>query len=206
MGNFRTAEGLLKKVAQNLYSMSPAGQDTTRTTMSPAEAEAIWAAMESILPQARKIAREKQAGQQQLDRVMQDHQLARAALESNDLATASSLLQGSYRMLKQNVAELRSGDWLMIALPAADTREGWMDAAHRYIDWRYFNRQLISTMEDSGMNAGDIDQATLEADQIYGQASNIALQGDWEQAVATLDQAYQILEKAWLRSGVNFGI
>lgn len=205
LGNYGNAKGLLKTVAQSLYSMSP-GQNHSEAHLSSRKASAIVEAMESILPQAQRIASEKQTGQEQLDQVMLDHQRAKAALKSNDFATASNLLKSSYRLLKQNVADLRSGDRLMINLPAPDSREGWMDAAHRYIDWRYFNRQLLSELQLRGMNTANIDQANVDADQMYDLASNIALQGDWEQAVATVDQAYRILEKAWLKAGVDVGV
>lgn len=206
LGHYRTAEGLLKKVAQNLYSMSPEPEQMTGTHLSMNGARAIWAAMDAILPQAQRIAREKQASQEPLDQVMQDHQLARMALESDDLATASNLLRSSYRVLKQNIADLRSGDRLIIELPDPNSREGWMDAAHRYLDWRYFNRQLLSAMQENGLDTSDIDEANANADQLYDLASNIALQGDWKQAVATIDQAYRVLERAWRNVGVDLGV
>lgn len=167
---------------------------------------AIWETMASILPQAHRIASEKKTNQDQLHRLMLDHQIAKAALDSNDVATASELLNTTYRLMKQTVAELRSGDRLYIKLPQPDSREGWMDAAHRYLDWRYFNRELLSEMQLRGINTSDIEKANLDADQTYDLASSIAFQGDWEQAVETVDQAYRILEKAWQNVGVDIGI
>lgn len=202
-GNYRDAEALLQKLAQNLYSMSP---EQDRTRLSIKETLAILQAIDSILPQAQRIALEKQAGQEQLERVKQDHQLAKEALKNHDLITAGNLLQSSYRLLKQNVADLRSGDLLRINLPAADSREGWMDAANRYADWRYLNRQLLVEMRQRGLDTNDINQANTDADRLYHQASNIALQGNWEQAVETADQAYRILERAWRKTGMDIGV
>ena len=204
-GNYPQAKAILKTVARNLYSMSP-GQDQNQQGVSIHETIAILAAMDSILPQAQRIALEKQAGQEQLDRVKRDHQLAKEAIKAHDFVTASNLLQSSYRLLKQNVADLRSGDSLMINLPAADSREGWMDAANRYIDWRYLNRQLLFEMRQRGMDTNDLNRANADADQLYHQASNVALQGNWEQAVETADQAYRILEKAWRDTGMDIGV
>ena len=203
LGHYRTAAGILSKVAQNLYTLSPKG---TGAGPSQDRIEAIMSAIASILPQAQKIALQKQFDQASLHQVMEDYQRAKAALEANDRTTASQLLESSYRVLKENVATLRSGDRLLIQLPAADSREGWMDAAHRYLDWRYFNRQLLSSMREDGINTSVIDQANLDADQAYDLATNIALQGDWKQAVATVDQAYRILENAWRDVGVDVGI
>ncbi len=206
LGNYRTAEGLLKKVAQNLYRMKPDQPMGDTPQLSMNGARAIWAAMDAMLPQAQRIAREKQASEAQLQQVERNHHLARAELEANDLAGASDLLLGSYRVMKQHIADLRSGERLMIELPDPNSREGWMDAAHRYLDWRYFNRELLSAMKNNQLDTGDIDRANADADQMYDLASTIALQGDWRQAVATVDQAYRILENAWREAGIDVGI
>ena len=206
LGNNRTAQGLLKRVAQDLYRMTPVASGQPVARMGVDEAEAILSAIESILPQAHKIALEKQVDQEPLVRVMRDYQVARVALDANDMATVSNVLDDAYRALKQHVAGLRSGDLLMIKLPDPGSREGWMDAAHRYLDWRYFNSELLTAMQDSGLDTSDIDKANREADQVYDLASTIALQGDWQQAVATVDRAYRILEKAWRNVGVDVGI
>ena len=204
-GDYAQARSLMRTVAQNLYSMSPEPvYDQSLLTIH--KTTAILEAMDSLLPEAQRISREKQANQEQLEQIMREHQLAKTAIRSHDLVTASALLQNAYRQLKQNLAQLRSGDLLMISLPAADSREGWMDAATRYIDWRYLNRQLQQEMRQRGMDTNDIDQARENADHLYNSASDIALQGDWEQAVETADQAYRILEKAWRDNGIDIGV
>lgn len=204
-GNYPQAKVLMREVARNLYGMSPEPSNE-QTLLSIHKTTAILEAMDSLLPEAQRIALEKQAGQEKLNQITQDHQLAKAAIRSHDFVTASGLLQTSYRQLKQNLAELRSGDLLMINLPAANSREGWMDAANRYIDWRYLNRQLQQEMRQRGMDTITIDQARQSADHLYNSASDIALQGNWEQAVETADQAYRILEKAWRDSGIDIGV
>ena len=203
LGHYRTAEGILKKVAQNLYRMS--AEESGQRAHTVKSVQASLQAIASILPQAQLIALEKKAGQETLNQVMLGYQDAKFALETNDLGKARLLAQKSYRMLKENVAELRSGELLLIELPATDSREGWMDAAQRYLDWRYFNRQLESAMKEKGLNTNIVNKASVDADQIYDLATNIALQGDWQQAVATVDQAYHILEQAWTNVGVDIG-
>lgn len=206
LGHDLVARELLRTVAQRLYRMPANQQASTQAQLGLDEANAISKAIESILPQAHRIAMEKQADQEPLHRVMLDHQIARAALEANDMTTASSLLQASYRVLKQTVADLRAGDQLIVKLPEPNSREGWMDAAHRYLDWRYFNRQLLAAARDRGIDTTQLVEANRDADQIYDLASSIALQGDWKQAVATVDRAYRILEKAWQNAGVDVGV
>ncbi len=61
-------------------------------------------------------------------------------------------------------------------------------------------------MKNNQLDTGDIDRANADADQMYDLASTIALQGDWRQAVATVDQAYRILENAWRDVGIDVGI
>jgi tetratricopeptide (TPR) repeat protein len=204
-GNYPQARGLMKEVAQNLYSMSPEPKHD-QALLTIHKTTAILRAMDSLLPEAHRIALEKHAGSDQLEQIKQDHQRAKAAIRSHDLVTASALLQSSYQQLKQNLSELRSGDLLIINLPAANSREGWMDAASRYIDWRYLNTQLLQEMRQRGMSTIDIDQAKENADHLYNSASDIALQGNWEQAVETADQAYRILEKAWRDTGIDIGV
>lgn len=204
-GNYDQARGLMNTVARNLYRMPPQ-PDYNRNLLTIHKTTAILEAMDSLLPEAQRISLEKAVDQEELDRIKQKHQHAKTAIRSHDLVTASSLLQDAYRQLQQHVAELRSGDQLMISLPAADSREGWMDAATRYIDWRYLNRQLLVEMRQQGMDTSEIDLARENADHLYNSASDLALQGDWEQAVETADQAYRILEKAWRDNGLDVGV
>ena len=206
LGNERRAEAILNQIAEQLYPVPTQRSAASQEQLDIERAHAISKAMASILPQAHQIALEKQADQSQLHRLTLDHQVAKSALESNDMSSAHDLLLASYREMKHSVANLRSGDRLFIELPQPDSREGWMDAASRYLDWRYFNRQLLAEMENSNQFFGEIDQANRDADQLYDLASSIALQGDWAQAVDTVDQAFAILEKAWRDIGIDVGV
>ena len=102
-GNYPQARSLMREVAQNLYSM-PREPAHDQTLLTIHKTTTILKVMDSLLPEAQRISLEKQAGQDQLKQIKQDHQLAKAAIRSHDFVTASKLLQSSYRQLQENLS------------------------------------------------------------------------------------------------------
>ena len=207
MGNLRTAEGLLQQVAKSIYAMP--GQKQAPSILSFKDTrrmEMVFDAVDSILPQAQKIALEKEAGIYELAQVKSNYLRAKNALSEDDNAAAKSIIEQTYLQLKHNVAGLRSGDRLYLNIPAPDTREGWQDAAKRYQDWSFLNQYLQAKMRINGADVEVFEQAKVRADSLYEEATNIALKGDWKAAVDRVDLAYRVLEKSWTESSIDIGI
>jgi hypothetical protein len=207
MGNLLTAEGLLQRVAKNIYAMP--GEKQSPSSLSIKESERmqmVFDAVESILPHAQAIAVEKESSIYELAQVQSNVVRAKNELAEDNSAAAKSIIEDAYLQLKQNVAGLRSGDRLYLTIPAPDTREGWQDAAKRFQDWRFLNEYLQAQMVLNGADVDVFEKAQSGADSLYEEATSIALKGDWEAAVERLDVAYRVLEKSWRDAGIDLGI
>lgn len=207
LGNLRTAEGLLQQVAKSIYAMP--GQNQSSPTLSYKDSkrmQSVFNAIDSILPHAQKIALEKESDIYELAQVKSNYLRAKYALSEDDATSAKAIIEQTYLQLKQSVAGLRSGDRLYLTIPAPDSREGWQDAAKRFQDWRFLNQHLQTEMLSNGANPEIFEQARIQADNLYEEASSIALMGDWKAAVERVDLAYRVLEKSWSQSGIDIGV
>lgn len=207
MGNHRTAEGLLQQVAKSIYAMPAHKQPTSTLSYSDSKRmKMVFEAVGSILPHAQKIALEKESNIYELAQVKSNYVRAKNALSEDNTVDAKSIIEQTYLQLKQSVAGLRSGDRLYLNIPAADTREGWQDAAKRYQDWSFLNEYLRTQMSFNGSSVEVFEQAQARADSLYEEATDIALKGDWKAAVEKVDLAYRVLEKSWSQSGIDIGV
>jgi hypothetical protein len=207
LGNLLTAEGLLQRVAKNIYAMPDEKQSTSSLTIKESQRmQTMLKAVESILPHAQTIAVEKESRIDELAQIKSNVLRAKNELSDDNGVAAKPIIEDAYLQLKQSVAGLRSGDRLYLTIPDPKTREGWQDSAKRFQDWRFLNEYLQAKMKINGADVDVFEKAQSGADSVYEEATSIALKGDWEAAVDRLDVAYRVLEKSWRDAGIDLGI
>lgn len=159
--------------------------------------------METILPAAYEIAKEKDGATTNLDWVKGQLDEGRAAWKAGDLDRAETLLVTAYNVLQTEVATLRSGDLLTIALDSEDTREAWEDAERRYIDWRFTADWIEGSAAALGADPELIATGSRLAEVYYEEAKTHAARQEWAEAVAALDRAYAVMERHWRQAGID---
>jgi hypothetical protein len=203
IGNYITAHQLVSTVGQHIYTMN-----NTNIPVSGYSSREMWIqemiqSINSIMPVADQIAAEKNRGQDMLSVNQALYRDGLAALKAGDTNSAEILIKGAYKGLQQVVSNLRSGDQLTVALPAENTPEAWQDAARRYNDWLYTSEKLVEMSQINTMEADEIREMLDAAGSRYGKALALADSHEWGQAVATLDDAFLIMENSWRVLGIE---
>ena len=157
----------------------------------------------AILPAAYEIAREKGAGTAKLDQVARQYEEGRAARIAGDIDRAEALLVAAYNILQLEVAGLRSGDRLSIALPESDTREAWAEAEQRYLDWRFTADWMEQSAAALGADPDLIATGSQLAEKFYQEAKAHAAEQRWAKAVDAIDRAYAVMEEYWRAAGID---
>ena len=159
--------------------------------------------MDAILPAAYDIAKQKDGATTNLDWVRLQLDQSRAAWKAGDADQAETLLVAAYNVLQAEVANLRSGDLLMIELPSSANRDGWEEAERRYLDWRF----TADWMEQSALALGAdpelIATGSRLAEALYEEAKTHAADQKWAAAVNAIDRAYAVMEKHWRAAGID---
>lgn len=195
-----TAQGLLNKVARQLYAM----QSSQSQIGDAYRYQTRKQAMESLIPVARMIAQEK-------DFDLAPIQLAIAKQGESDLLAKQQRLYQAYQVLDEAyihltafTANMRSGEVLKVSLPKENSAADWQDSERRYVDWRYLQKSLIAEAFDSQTDKEVLADAIVQADLFYADAKNLAQQQLWQQAVEALDGAYLQLQGSWSAAGLTF--
>ena len=157
----------------------------------------------AILPSAYEIAREKGAGTAKLDQVARQHEEGRAARIAGDIDRAEPLLIRAYNMLQLEVAGLRSGDRLSVALPDSDTREAWVEAEKSYLDWRFTAEWMEQSAAALGADPALIATGSQLAEKYYKEAKAHAAGQQWAKAIDAIDRAYAVMEEYWRAAGID---
>lgn len=202
-GHVDAAMALVEQAGRMLYPMEMQDEVVLEGEKRLEWLEKISAVTEAILPAAYSIAEEKGASTGNLDRISRQRDEGLAAWEAGNVDQAETLIITAYNLLQSEVASLRSGDLLTIALPSNDTREAWEEAERRYLDWRF----TADWMEQSGAALGadpeTIANGSRLAEEIYQEARAYAAQGKWAAAVKTIDKAYAVMEEHWRMAGID---
>jgi tetratricopeptide (TPR) repeat protein len=165
--------------------------------------ESVSEVTAALLPPAYGIAEEKGGGTTRLDQIAQRHEAGLRAWEAGDIDLAEEVITAAYRDLQTEVAALRSGDLLTIDLPSNDTREAWLEAERRYLDWRFTADWMEQSAAAMGADPEAIATGSRLAQEIYDQAAAHAARGEWAAAVEALDRAYAVMEEYWRLAGID---
>lgn len=157
----------------------------------------------AMLPEAYKIASEKGAGTAKLDEVARHHEEGRAARIAGDIDRAETLLIKAYNILQLEIAGLRSGDRLSIALPDNDTREAWVEAEQSYLDWQFTAEWMEQSATALGVDPDLIATGSQLAEKYYQEAKAYAAGQRWSKAVDAIDRAYAVMEEYWRAAGLD---
>ena len=202
-GNVESAMELLEQAGRMLDPAEMADTEYLVGEKREAWLRKIDSVMDAILPEAYDIAKRKDGATTNLDWVTNQLDEGRAAWKAGDVDQAESRLITAYSVLQTEVASLRSGDFLTIALPTGATQEAWKDAERRYNDWLF----TADWMEQSALALGAdpelIATGSRLAEELYEQARAHAADEQWAEAVAAIDRAYAVMEEHWRAAGID---
>ena len=202
-GNVETAMEMVEQAGRML---DPADMDDTPYLAGEMREEwlgKIDKVMDAILPAAYDIARQKDGATTNLDWVRHQLDQGRATWKAGEVDQAETLLVAAYNVLQVEVANLRSGDLLMIELPSNADHEAWEEAERRYLDWRF----TADWMEQSALALSAdpelIATGSRLAAALYEEAKAYAAQQHWAAAVDAIDHAYAVMEEHWRAAGID---
>ena len=159
--------------------------------------------MDAILPAAYDIANQKGDATTNLDWVKHQFDQGRAAWKAGDVDQAETLLVAAYNVLQAEVANLRSGDLLMIELPSSADREAWEEAERRYLDWRFTADWMEQSATALGADPELIATGSRLAEALYEEAKTHAANQLWAAAVDSIDRSYAVMEEHWRAAGID---
>lgn len=201
--NFEGALELVERVGAMLYPVE-SGDGVQLTGQKRLEwLESVSEVMAALLPPAYGITEEKGGGMAKLDRIAQRYDAGLRAWEAGEIDLAEEVIIGAYRDLQVEVADLRSGDLLTIDLPSNNTREAWLEAERRYLDWRFTADWMEQSAASMGADPEAIATGSRLAREIYDEAAAHATREEWAAAVDALDRAYAVMEEYWRLAGVD---
>ena len=185
-GNFNGALERVEQVGQMLYPVG-SGDGTALEGKKLREwLESVSEVTAALLPPAYGIVEEKGGGTTKLDRIAQRHEAGVRAWEAGDIDLAEEVIVGAYRDLQTEVAALRSGDLLTIELPSNDTREAWLEAERRYLDWRFTADWMEQSAAALGADPEAIATGSRLAQDIHDEAAAHAARGEWAAEVVRI--------------------
>ena len=201
-GDIDGAMALIEQAGRMLYPVQsrgalPEGQKRTEWL------DRVDQVTGAMLPEAYKIASEKGAGTAKLDEVARHHEEGRAARIAGDIDRAETLLIKAYNILQLEIADLRSGDRLSIALPDSDTREAWVEAEQSYLDWQFTAEWMEQSATALGADPDLIATGSQLAEKYYQEAKAHAAGQRWSRAVDAIDRAYAVMEEHWRAAGLD---
>ena len=194
-----TALALVDRSSRLLYPIESRGD----IPFTRAWLEEVQGMMHAVIPVAHGIAREKGQDTTTIAHITQLLSRSESLLEDGDEATAGPMLLDAYAALQAVVAGMRSGDELKIALPAGASQQTWDEARRRYEDWRYTADWMAMSAAEMGVDASLIEAGNVQAKSLFDQASRHAQDRNWDQALATIDQVYSVMETAWRSAGID---
>ena len=159
--------------------------------------------MDAILPAAYDIAKQKDGATTNLDWVSHQLDQGRGALKAGNVDQAETLLVAAYYVLQSEVANLRSGDLLMIKLSSSTNREAWEEAERRYLDWRFTADWMEQSAPALGADPELIATGSRLAEGLYEEAKAHAAKQQWGAAVNAIDRSYAVMEKHWRAAGID---
>lgn len=201
-GDIDGAMELVEQAGRMLYPVQSQGVTVEGETRAE-WLKAVEKVTGAILPAAYEIAGEKGAGTAKLDEVARQYEAGRAARAAGDIDRAETLLIKAYNNLQLEVATLRSGDRLSIALPESDTREAWEEAEQRYRDWRFTADWMEQSAAALGADPDLIATGSQLAEKFYQEAKTHAAGQQWGKAVDAIDRAYAVMEEYWRAAGID---
>lgn len=202
-GNHKTAAMQLDRAARSLYPV----RESARIQLS-GDKQVRWLhqvdrAISALLPVAQGLAREGEGEAGPLEEARNLHLKGQRALQDNQLLLAQDLLESAYEQLQAQVVAMRDGDRLEVAQVETDTRAAWKEAQRRYQDWLVTGRWMAQAHNLLNVDPDLIAEGSVAADSLYENAKDRALNGNFAEAVATMDQAYLTLERYWRQAGVD---
>ena len=201
-GDIDGAMALVERAGRLFYPVEATGV-TLEGEKRIAWLERVDKVIVTILPVAYEIASEKDASTVKLDEVTRQHEEGRAARAAGDIDRAETLLITAYNILQSDVAGLRSGDLLTIALPESDTPEAWEEAERRYLDWRFTADWMEQSAAALDADPDLIATGSRLAEGYYQEAKAHAAGQQWAKAVDAIDRAYAVMEEYWRAAGID---
>lgn len=219
-GNYRTAAEWIRKVGRDLYPMPSSRIKGDQVGYS----EKAWVsemerAIASIFPEARRILNEsllpetsKVAYAQRLQVISTEveqsfgdwHQVAVTGLQGQaQVSDALSRLEKTYISLQRVVAELRTGREFFVEQTALEGERAWQDAQRSFDERMLMSRMILIEAETDDIDTKALEESMGRSQALFFQASALAEQSEWKEAMSMMSVAYLDMETAWKSLGIE---
>lgn len=202
-GNVRTARELVDRAMAPLAEMRPESMSGRHPDQLNYK-EGLRQTLLSLLPEARRIAREKRAADAFVDEAQAAVERSDAMLAAGDHEAARRALAQAYESVLQRVAGLRSGDDFYLAIPQLPEPEQWSDGLRRIEERRIISQYLMIEAEYSGLDIAALESGVRRAEEVVADAERLATQSSWSPALEKLELAYVLYEDSWRSAGVEW--
>ena len=202
-GNLRTAEELVRRASQPLVRMDGEALQGKHPDQIGRGVE-IRQTLISMLDAAAGIATEKSAPTDFIVKARQDLATIDALSAGWRTAEANNQAMRLYAEVQQQVVALRNGDRIFIETSKTASSLDWRDGLNRIEERRQMTDYLLIDAETHGRDTGPLSVGVQAAENSVAQATALAGQQRWEQAIQTLELAYAQYENSWRSIGVDW--
>lgn len=202
-GNYRTAREFVRRAGQPLSNMAAdamAGKHPEPTSYK----QELRATLASLLPEAQRIALEKGYSTNFIHQTNDLLESSDALFSRGQRDDARALLEEANSLVRQNIARMRSGDYLYVEILKRSPAEDWLDGLRRIEERRMISQFLLVEAEASGIDIQSLQLGLQSAEATVARAESMAEEQRWHLALNTLDQAYVQFEESWRTAGVDW--